>query len=602
MSRLLGELGKIPPVFAVLCITMPTIPAAAQPNAATTGLNLLTQSNSKIAARQVKPNKIQVETTDRDTLPRANEQYPAIKRQGLGLLAQSGFLFDPTIANKHENNPEWDLLNTIEQYQLNPPLSQVNSVDGLKDVSPQDWAYQALRGLVERYDCVTGFPDRTYRGEQTISRSEFASSLNACLWKVESLISETDTVPQKDIDLVLQLMQEFQSDLALLQGRTDALQAEVRELEVTQFSATTKLFGEAIFGVASILGGEGTNNPVLGDRLRLELVTSLTGNDLLFTRLATGNFPTFTAETGTFAGNLAFAAPEANDLNLEVLLYEFSPNDRTDIIIGARGMAADDIADTVNFLDGDGGWGALSIFGTRNPIFLPPGDAGLGIVHRPLKEIEISVGYLAAPANDPNPGSGLFNGPYSALGQILFAPTEQLSLAATYVHSYNQNDTLTGSNVANLLSLSATPRFLSETVPTLSNSYGIELSWSIGDRLIIGGWGGLSKVKNLSALGNSSDLGTLDIWNWAATLALPDLGKEGNLGGIILGMEPSVKNSTIENIEEAPDSSVHLEAFYQYQINDNISITPGVVWITDPDNNQNNDDLVIGTVRTTFNF
>ncbi|MEM7759472.1 MAG: carbohydrate porin, partial [Cyanobacteria bacterium P01_A01_bin.40] len=40
-----------------------------------------------------------------------------------------------------------------------------------------------------------------------------------------------------------------------------------------------------------------------------------------------------------------------------------------------------------------------------------------------------------------------------------------------------------------------------------------------------------------------------------------------------------------------------------YQVNDNIAITPGVVWITEPDGDiQDADNLVIGTVRTTFSF
>ena len=33
--------------------------------------------------------------------------------------------------------------------------------------------------------------------------------------------------------------------------------------------------------------------------------------------------------------------------------------------------------------------------------------------------------------------------------------------------------------------------------------------------------------------------------NWAATLAFPDLGKEGNLAGIIVGREPYVSDSDI---------------------------------------------------------
>ena len=121
-----------------------------------------------------------------------------------------------------------------------------------------------------------------------------------------------------------------------------------------------------------------------------------------------------------------------------------------------------------------------------------------------------------------------------------------------------------------------------EEVPTVSNSYGLELSWAVSDRIIIGGRGGLSKVSNLNTLNGQIDRGTQDVWNWAATLALPDLGTEGSLAGIVVGSEPRVTNSTIEALGEDNEQSLHLEAFYQYQINDNISVTPGVVWITEP--------------------
>ncbi len=494
-----------------------------------------------------------------------------------------------------QENTDESLLNLIEEYNREGFILQENTVEQLQDISPTDWAYEALRGLIERYDCISGFRDRTYRGNQTVSRYEFAAGLNSCLNRLESLIAKSEPVSQEDIDILLRLMQEFQTELAILRGRTDGLQARVNDLEVTQFSTTSKLTGEAIFALGSILAGEGDKNPVLGDRLRLELETSFSGDDLLFTRLSSGNFPAFAEQTGTFAGDLAFAQPEDNNLDLEVLAYTFSVGSNTNIILGATGIGADDIANTVNILDGDGGSGAISIFGTRNPIYLSPGDAGLGIIHRPLNEIEISASYLASPANNPNPGNGLFNGPYSALGQILFAPTDNLSFATTYVHSYNQSDTKTGSNLANLQSLA-------ENISTVSNSYGVELSWKISDRLVVGGWGTLSKVTNLSTTDTITDRGTQNIWNWAATFALSDLGKEGNLAGFVVGMEPFVADSSINDLGADRDTSLHLEAFYQYQVNDNISITPGVVWITAPDNDSNNDDLVIGTIRTTFSF
>ncbi|ELS02486.1 Carbohydrate-selective porin, OprB family [Xenococcus sp. PCC 7305] len=119
---------------------------------------------------------------------------------------------------------------------------------------------------------------------------------------------------------------------------------------------------------------------------------------------------------------------------------------------------------------------------------------------------------------------------------------------------------------------------------------------------MLGAWSGLSKVTTLSTLEGLSDRGTQDIWNWAVTLVFPDLGKEGNLGGIVLGTEPWVTTSSIDALEEDKDLSWHIEAFYQYQITDNIAVTPGIVWITAPDNNSRNDDLVIGAIRTTFSF
>ncbi|WP_237743655.1 iron uptake porin [Pleurocapsa sp. PCC 7319] len=482
-------------------------------------------------------------------------------------------------------------------------LSQINSVQELQDVKPTDWSYDALQVLIERYGCISGFPDQSFRGEQTISRAEFVAGLNACLNTIEAIIANSDRIPQTDIDTIIRLSQEFQSDLAILQGRTDGSQARLEDLEATQFSTTSKLQGEVIFGLGSVLSSKSESNTVLGSRLRLELETSFSGQDLLFTRLSRSDFSGFSEELGTLQGNLAFAEPENNDLQLEVLQYIFNVGSKVDFIVGATGTTADDIAETISVLDGEGGSGSISLFGTRNPIYYPPGDAGLGIIHRPVDQIKISAGYLASNANESSLGSGLFDGPYSALGQITISPRENFSLAATYIHSYNQSDLETGTNRANLQSLTA--ELFDEEVSTVSNSYGLEMSWAISDRIVLGGWGGLSKVSNLSTLNQQIDRGTQDIWNWAATLALPDLGKEGSLGGIVVGMEPTVTNSTIntENLDEDSDRSLHLEAFYQYQVNDNIAVTPGVVWITKPDSDpQNSDDLVIGTIRTTFSF
>jgi hypothetical protein len=132
--------------------------------------------------------------------------------------------------------------------------------------------------------------------------------------------------------------------------------------------------------------------------------------------------------------------------------------------------------------------------------------------------------------------------------------------------------------------------------------------------------------------------GSIESINGALTLAFPDLGKRGNLAGIIVGVEPTVLDSNIEinqnlanpasisnpalipaalallnssprlgqliNVVNNPDPdiSVHVEAFYQMRVTDNISVTPGIVWITAPGSFGSNADIVIGTIRTTFSF
>ncbi len=501
---------------------------------------------------------------------------------------------------------ENETLEQIDRYSNDNAFDQVTNVSELKDVSPGDWAYEALRSLVERYGCIAGYPDGSFRGNRPMTRYEFAAGVNACLNQIERLISESQATTQEDLDKLNRLIQEFQTELAALGTKVDNIEGRVAFLEDHQFSTTTKLEGQVVMALGSVLGGQKAdgsgidveNVAVFGYRARLELNTSFTGSDLLFTRLSTGNFPEFAEKTLTLQGDLGFAQPDNNALGLEVLLYRYPFGENTEVVIGAVGFAADDIANTVNFLDGDGAEGAISAFGTRNPIYELPGETGLGIVQQFGEKVEVSLGYFAGNAADPTDGEGLFNGSFSALGQILFKPSEELNLALTYVRGYNQSDPGTGSFNANPLSFDFDNDLISD-FDTNSDSFGAQFSFKVSDNIILGGWGGYSNIT--ATLGaNETDL---DVFNWAATLAVTDVGSEGSVIGLVVGMEPWVDSSSnVGIIPEDADTSLHLEAFYQYKLNDNIAITPGVVLITSPGNSENNDDLFIGTIRTTFSF
>lgn len=51
----------------------------------------------------------------------------------------------------------------------------------LADVAPTHWAYTAVRNLTENYACISGYPDGTFRGDQAITRNEFAAAIAACM-------------------------------------------------------------------------------------------------------------------------------------------------------------------------------------------------------------------------------------------------------------------------------------------------------------------------------------------------------------------------------------------------------------------------------------
>ncbi len=492
---------------------------------------------------------------------------------------------------------------------IETPLSQVTSVSQLSDVRPTDWAFQALQSLVERYGCIAGYPDKTYRGNRAMTRYEFAAGLNACLDRVNELIAAAtaDLVKKEDLAILQKLQEEFAVELATVRGRVDALEVRTATLEKQQFSTTTKLNGEVVIGLAGVASGrtisgqEVSKNTILGDRVRLNFDTSFTGRDILRTRLQASNLAVLPAarDNGdllTREGNFRFAGDGGNQLGVDALLYQFPLGEKTTVTIEANAGAIDDFTDTLNpFLDGDGATGALTHFGIRNSIYYLVNGTGVGLRQSFGDTLELSLGYLANDPANPGSGAGLLNGAYGAIAQLTFKPSQSLALGLTYIHAYNNDFTANGSvgsDLANFRTFTGSA--------TSANAYGIEASVKLSPKININGSVGYTNAQTLTGL-----KGDLDIWNWSVGLAFPDLGKKGNLGGIIVGMEPKVTGSggaLGQAVGRDRDTSLHIEGFYQYQLTDNIAVTPGVVWLTAPNHDNRNDDVVIGTVRATFTF
>ncbi|WP_027402953.1 iron uptake porin [Aphanizomenon flos-aquae] len=491
-------------------------------------------------------------------------------------------------------NSEQQVNNSQEQ-----AVSQVTSVSQLSDVQPNDWAFQALQSLVERYGCVAGYPNATFRGNRALSRYEFAAGLNACLDRVNELIATatSDLVSKQDLATIQKLQKDFSGELVTLRGRVDTVEAKTAELEANQFSTTTKLQGQVVAVVSDVLSNKQVNgadisgkNTTLGSRARVELVSSFTGKDTLFTRIQANNISSPSINTNE--GNLFFAGTTGNtNAFIDGLWYAFPLGKNTQVKLIANAGAADDVTNTVNLFDGDGAFGAVSTFGTRNPIYGQLGDKGIAVNRQLGDKIGLSLGYLSSTANNPTPGNGLFDGNYGALAQLTVKPSDRISLGLTYINSYNQ-PLLTGSN-------NATSNIVTSGEKFSSNSYGVQASLGISKKFVLGGWAGYTNSQVLTGT-----KGEFDTWNYAVTIGFPDLGKKGNLAGVIAGMEPKVTSSsaTVTGVAKDPNTSYHIEGFYQYKVSDNITITPAVIWLTAPNHDDSNGNLVIGALRTTFSF
>jgi hypothetical protein len=516
------------------------------------------------------------------------------------LLAQSAL----SAANVPiENSVPANSINTsMSTINTSVDMGQVTSVDQLSDVQPTDWAYQALQSLVERYGCIVGYPDQTYRGNRALSRYEFAAGLNACLDRISELIasSTANLATQEDLATLQRLQEEFAAELTALRGRVDTLEARTAELEANQFSTTTKLEGETIFGLIGVAAGDNADgedaarNPTFGYRVRLNLQTSFTGEDLLTTRLQASNVEplggTNSGVLGTNEGRIEFDGDSENEVDLALLRYVFPVGENTNIYLAGTGNGFVDLdasSQLTPYLDGT----AVSLFALRNPIYNYSGGTGFGVRHFFGDVLELNLGYLVPDPGDPSPGRGLFNGKYGALGQLIVYPNDDIRVGFTYINSYTPSDLdfglATGSNLAN----SDFDR------PVVANSYGISGTIDITDWLAIGGWVGYSHHRYIGR-------GDGDVWTWAGSLSFPDLGGEGNIGGLFVGMEPRLAriDSSVNDGEADPDTSLHLEAFYRYRLTDNIDITPGVIWLTAPNHDADNDDVIIGVVRTRFFF
>ncbi|MGE5657459.1 MAG: iron uptake porin [Actinomycetota bacterium] len=570
------------------------------------------QEQGKISAGELAANvpAQQVESSQSLTVPERATATDGGSLSQVTSMSQLGKLWGSALAQQVESSQPL----TVPESAIatdDDSLSQVTSVSQLSDVQPTDWAFQALQSLVERYGCIAGYPDQTFRGNRAMTRYEFAAGLNACLDKVQELIgTAVGNLANKDDLIKLQrLQEEFAAELATLRGRVDILEARTTRLESTQFSTTTKLTGDIIFLVADAFGNRANNTSAhdtsdesqafFAQRTRLDFQTSFKGTDLLSARLISDTIPNLSNTTGT---NMTRFGPDSasseSTIALDRLLYRFSTGNAV-ISIAPKGLAVEEIAPTLNPLTDTAISGAISRFGLRNPTTHRAFDgAGVALTYKFSNQFKAHILYAADATKAANPlrGNGLFDGSYAALAQLTFSPSRQLDFSLTYSHKLyttnNVNITAgTGSSLAN--------RPFGQNA-TSTDNFGAGFSWRLSPRFTLGGW----FAYTLAHQEKGGDRNATVI-NGALTLAFPDLLAQGNLGGIIIGVPPKATSNDLVvggRRQKDRDTSLHIEAFYRYKVNNNVSVTPSFYVITAPEHNSKNDPIWVGVLRTSFTF
>jgi hypothetical protein len=528
----------------------------------------------------------------------------------------------------------------IDELAADTTMTQVTSVSQLSDVKPTDWAFQALQSLVERYGCIAGYPDRTYRGNRAITRYEFAAGLNACMDKVNQLIAAAteDMASKEDLATLQKLQEEFAAELATLRGRVDAVEAKVATLEKQQFSTTTKLDGEAIFSITGGYGGAptaGDANWTFNDRVRLNLKTSFTGKDLLITGLQAYNF----SSSSNIATALGLADPVLgsssnarlsyepqfptvdpttlsarggnNSVELYKLLYIFPVASKLTAFAGTQAEVTDAFPAILPFAgEAQGGVSRFSTLPAAQRVSGGTSQFGLasaaGFIFAPSDKLDIRGLYgtlsenLTRNSGFPGTplGAGIGGGSYIAAAQVTVKPTQSIDLGINYAHSYHQINILgAGLGSSDIGAIN---------VPSLGAAgltRGIVMD-------TIGATAALKVTPNVTLAGSYTHIfGDLVDTNantqfnsWLVGAHFRDVLKAGNSAGLIFG-QPLSRNS-VSGLATRPENSrpYHLEGYFNYKLNDRVSITPGVFFVFNPEGNDNNDTAVVPVIRTTFSF
>jgi Carbohydrate-selective porin, OprB family/S-layer homology domain len=469
----------------------------------------------------------------------------------------------------------------------NAAMEQVRSVAEFSDVTPRDWAYGALRDLSQRYGVPAGFPDRTFRGDRPLTRAEFAGAMAQLLTNWEQLLRTGQIVPLKEDLVTLQRLQATYGAIAVdLRDRLTRIEALMQHLEGQQFSTTSKLSGQVVLDYTDGNRARG----VLVSRTRLNLNTSFSPTDTLVTQLEAGNGKLDAVaqaqnrggsnQLGTVGviadgGGLDYVqVPDT--VQLRKLYYRFQPLENLSVAIGPR-LSPRDFVDANRFAN-DSAENFSSSFFANNPLTIQnqvdrPGGAGIAVAWQPSKTLPLMIRgvYAAADGDRANATAssqgGLFGDRHQATLEAEYSLRQNLTLRTQFTQAK-----INGTNI---------------TAVGLNGEWAVNPFIGVFGRFAWGRYDGFNSVLQ-------QDL-HLTPFSWAIGATLQDFLVPGTTAGLALG-QPFVD----KGLGDATQTNI--EGFVKLLVNDNISLTPGLIVVIHPDNESSRGTVWQWFARIVYTF
>ena len=428
-------------------------------------------------------------------------------------------------------------------------------------------------------------------------------------------------------------MKDFEGELAVLRGRGDGLEARVGELEATQFSTTTKLEGDYYWALGGVTATGGNSNSAgTGSKdwynknygavnfvydMRLNLKTSFTGKDLLYTRLRTGNF-----NDSPFRGYpyslMAFDKANTNDgaIKIDRLYYRFPVGKSLKLAVGPVARNTEFLGTKPFYYNGWSGLDYFTLNGAPGAYNKITGSLLGAIWKQKVKKgqpfFTASTSYVTPNGSDGNPETGgiaTANSKASWLNQIGFNANQW---KATFAWNYTQcgNKPRRGTEAAVQGEACRYPATGVDSKLTNSsgNAFALGLAWRPKKTgwmpSVSTGWGinayshedlnYLSSTRNntggalntttdpgaTTKAGNLADENIAQTQSWTVAFQWDDAFVKGNAAGFAIG-QPTFVTKT-RNGTTPFDAGYVMEGFYKFQVSDNIAVAPLLFYMSNP--------------------